>query len=97
MRLRGGYSRVRGRVWFEARRVRRCGAPLSLRRSRRPRGTLHDGRRPEFSLAFSRTLGRVVVQIHGPLDVNNAQELDDRLADVIDGQGNRQLVLISPA
>ena len=48
---------------------------------------------PDFSLAFSRTLGRVVVHIHGPLDVNNAQQLDDRLADVIDGQGNRQLVL----
>ena len=33
------------------------------------------------------------MHIHGPLDVNNAQELDDRLADLIDGQGNRQLVL----
>jgi anti-sigma B factor antagonist len=51
------------------------------------------GDEPDFSLAFSRTLGCVVVQIHGPLDVNHAQELDDRLADVIDGQGNRQLVL----
>ncbi len=48
---------------------------------------------PHFSLAFGRTLGRIVVHIHGPLDVNNAQELDDRLADIIDGQGNRQLVL----
>ncbi len=48
---------------------------------------------PEFSLAFSRTRGNVVVQVNGSLDVNNAPELDDRLADVIDGQGNHQLVL----
>lgn len=48
---------------------------------------------PDFSLTFSRTLGCIVAHIHGPLDINNARQLDDRLADVIDGQGNRQLVL----
>lgn len=47
----------------------------------------------DFSLAFSRARGKVVVHVKGPLDVTTAQELDDRLADVIDGQGNRQLVL----
>ncbi|MDQ6725296.1 MAG: STAS domain-containing protein [Actinomycetota bacterium] len=47
----------------------------------------------DFSLAFSRARGKVVVDIHGPLDAGNARELKDRLVDVIDGQGNRQLVL----
>jgi len=46
-----------------------------------------------FSLAFSRALGRVLVRIDGPLDAHTAPELDDRLFDVIEGQGNRQLVL----
>jgi len=47
----------------------------------------------EFSLAFSRAYGKVVVDIDGALDARNAGELRDRLVDVIDGQGNRQLVL----
>lgn len=47
----------------------------------------------DFSLAFSRALGKVIVHIHGVLDVSTAPELQDRLVDVIDGQGNRQLVL----
>ena len=49
--------------------------------------------RPDFSLVFSRALGKVIVHIHGPLDANSAPELKDRLVDVIDGRGNRQLVL----
>lgn len=47
----------------------------------------------EFSLAFSRALGKVVVHIHGALDAGSAPALRDRLVDVIDGQGNRQVVL----
>ena len=47
----------------------------------------------DFSLAFSRALGKVVVHIDGPLDGRTAHELKHRLVDVIDGQGNRQLVL----
>jgi anti-anti-sigma factor len=47
----------------------------------------------DFSLVFSRALGRVVVHVHGRLDVNTAPALRARLADVIDGQGNRQVVL----
>ncbi len=47
----------------------------------------------EFSLVFSRALGKVIVHVHGALDSKSAYELKDRLVDMIDGQGNRQLVL----
>jgi len=50
-----------------------------------------DGR--DFALAFSRALGKVVVHVHGALDAGTAQELKHRLVDVIEGQGNRQVVL----
>ena len=46
-----------------------------------------------FSLAFGRSLGRVVVAIAGVLDASTAGQLSHRLADLIEGQGNRQLVL----
>ena len=46
-----------------------------------------------LSLVFGRSLGRVVVDIHGPLDANTAGQLRHRLTDLIDGQGNRHLVL----
>ena len=46
-----------------------------------------------FSLVFSRALGKVVVHVRGLLDVNTAPALQARLADIIDGQGNRQVVL----
>ena len=46
-----------------------------------------------FSLVFSRALGKVVVHVHGPLDENTAPALKARLVDIIDGQGNRQVVL----
>lgn len=46
-----------------------------------------------FSLGFSRALGKVVVHLHGRLDADGAAVLRHRLADVIDGQGNRQLVM----
>jgi anti-anti-sigma factor len=46
-----------------------------------------------FSLVFSRALGKVVVHVHGLLDVATAPALQARLGDVIDGQGNRQVVL----
>ena len=48
---------------------------------------------PRFSLVFSRALGKVIVHIHGTVDEHAAQELQDRLVDVIDGQGNRHLVV----
>jgi anti-sigma B factor antagonist len=38
-------------------------------------------------------LGKVVVTVHGQLDDDTASQLRDRLVDLIDGQGNRQLVL----
>ncbi len=47
----------------------------------------------EFSLAFSRALGKVIVHIDGALDMNTAPELSDRLVDLIEGQGNHQFVL----
>jgi anti-anti-sigma factor len=46
-----------------------------------------------FSLAFSRALGKVIVHIHGALRADNVHELKARLVDVIEGQGNRRLVL----
>jgi len=49
--------------------------------------------RPTFSLVFSRALGRIVVDILGPLDACTAREVMHRLVDVIDGQGNRRLVI----
>ncbi|HJV09844.1 MAG TPA: STAS domain-containing protein [Acidimicrobiales bacterium] len=48
---------------------------------------------PKLSLTFGRALGRVVVTVDGALDGETAPELRDRLVDLIDGQGNRQLVL----
>jgi anti-anti-sigma factor len=48
---------------------------------------------PEFSLAFSRAFGKVVVHIHGSLDSRSAPVLRDRLVDIVDGQGNRQVIL----
>ncbi len=46
-----------------------------------------------FSVRFSRALGKVIVHIHGALDGDTAHQLKDRLVDAIDGQGNLQLVL----
>ena len=46
-----------------------------------------------FSLVFSRAFGKVVVHVHGTLDSNAAPTLKNGLADIIDGQGNRQVVL----
>jgi anti-anti-sigma factor len=46
----------------------------------------------DFSLVFSRALGKVV-QVHGELDSGLCSDAEDRLLDVIDGQGNRQVVL----
>ena len=48
---------------------------------------------PRFSLVFSRALGKVIVHVHGSVDLVTAEELRHRLADVIDGQGNRHLVV----
>jgi anti-anti-sigma factor len=47
----------------------------------------------DFSLVFSRALGKVIVHIQGPLDADTAPQLKARLVDVIDGQGNRHVVL----
>lgn len=46
-----------------------------------------------FSLVFSRAFGKVVVHLHGALDARTAQALTARLVDIIDDQGNRQVVL----
>ena len=46
-----------------------------------------------FSLVFSRALGKVVINVHGALDVNTAPSLKAGLADIIDNQGNRHVVL----
>jgi len=48
---------------------------------------------PQFSLVFSRALGKVIAHVHGTLDAGSAQELQNRLIDVIDGQGNRSLII----
>ena len=48
---------------------------------------------PQFSLVFSRALGKVIAHVHGALDAESAQELQNRLIDVIDGQGNRSLII----
>ena len=47
----------------------------------------------EFYLAFSRALGQVIAHVHGSLDAHTAPQLSDRLADIIDDQGNRRLVV----
>lgn len=47
----------------------------------------------EFSLAFRRSRGWVVVDVRGALDRHSSAQLRHRLADLIDGQGNRQFVL----
>ncbi|HEX3620986.1 MAG TPA: STAS domain-containing protein [Acidimicrobiales bacterium] len=46
-----------------------------------------------FSLGFSRVDGRVIVSVEGALDGASAPQLRDRLRDLIEGQGNRHLVL----
>jgi len=46
-----------------------------------------------FSLVFSRAFGKVVVHVHGALDASSAPALAARLVDIIDDQGNRQVVL----
>ena len=46
-----------------------------------------------FSLVFSRALGTVVVHLHGALDADTAPALKAGLVDIIDDQGNRQVVL----
>ena len=49
--------------------------------------------RPKFSLVFSRALGKVIVHVNGPVDARSAPALEARLVDIIDNQGNRQVVL----
>lgn len=46
-----------------------------------------------FSVLFSRALGKVVVHVHGELEATTAPVLEARLVDIIDDQGNRQVVL----
>lgn len=46
-----------------------------------------------FSVVFTRAFGKIIVHIHGGLGADKAQELHDRLLDVIDGQGNRHLII----
>ncbi len=46
-----------------------------------------------FSLAFSRAFGKVIVHVHGALEVATAPELRARLVDLIDGQGNAHVII----
>lgn len=56
-------------------------------------GSSMQGSGADFLLVFGRALGKVLVSIHGPLDATTAPQLKDRLVDLIDGQGNRHVVL----
>src|SRR5687768_9691404 len=47
---------------------------------------------PGFWLAISRALGTVVVTVHGRLDGTASRQLDGVLTDLIDGQGNLDVV-----
>jgi anti-anti-sigma factor len=47
---------------------------------------------PHFWLAITRALGTVVVTIHGRLDRTASRQLDGVLTDLIDGQGNLDVV-----
>ncbi|HET9443027.1 MAG TPA: STAS domain-containing protein [Acidimicrobiales bacterium] len=47
----------------------------------------------DFSLTFSRNAGSVVVRVAGELDSYTAAMMRERLADVIDGQGNLSIVV----
>ncbi len=50
-------------------------------------------RLPHFGIAISRALGTVVVTVHGEIDVPGARHLGSVLADIIDGQGNLDVVV----
>lgn len=45
-------------------------------------------RSAHFGIAISRSMGTVVVTVHGELDVTAARHLGGLLADIIDGEGN---------
>ena len=47
----------------------------------------------DFTLVFRRTLGTVVIHVDGVLDEDAAPTLRERLVDIIDGQGNRDVVV----
>ena len=55
-------------------------------------GPLHTSRR-EFSVAISRALGMIVVTVHGALSAGSSGQLRHILWDLIDQQGNRNVVL----
>ena len=46
-----------------------------------------------FSIAISRSMGTVVVTVHGDLEVRAARHLGGLLADIIDGLGNLGVVV----
>jgi anti-anti-sigma factor len=47
---------------------------------------------PDFRLAISRAFGTVIVTIHGLLDRTTSRQLDGVLTDLIEGQGNLDVV-----
>ncbi|HWI04522.1 MAG TPA: hypothetical protein VNT52_11985, partial [Acidimicrobiales bacterium] len=49
--------------------------------------------RARSGIVVSRYQGTVVVSIHGDLDGPRAADLDYMLADLIDGQGNRSVIV----
>jgi anti-anti-sigma factor len=48
---------------------------------------------PAFALAIARAMGVVVVTAHGPLDAANGAVLKSVLADLIEGQGNMNVIV----
>jgi len=48
---------------------------------------------PEFSLSSTRAFANFVVHVHGPLDTDTSPRLALRLADLVDGPDDRQVVL----
>jgi len=52
-----------------------------------------DAAPPPLSLRFSRNDGHVVIEVAGELDIATAPLLHERLADIIEAQGNLAVVL----
>ncbi len=61
----------------------------------RPRPCRDDtcSSRPDFSVAISRALGMIVVTVHGALSAGSCRPLRSILWDLIDQQGNRNVVV----
>jgi anti-anti-sigma factor len=47
----------------------------------------------QFSMSFTPVLGRVVMSVHGDLDLYSARRMRDALTDLVDRQGNLDVVI----